>query len=428
LVPNYPTVDSETPAARPVRIAQQGGFRAAQWGVIDQALSSGTNFLMAFLVAALVAPAEFGVFSLVVILYTVTIGSCRALAGEPLVIRFAAHPEELGAASRESLGALTAIGVAVGTACCLAAAAATGPLRASLTILGLCLPLLLVQDGGRVILFARSEPKRAAANDAVWAVFQAIAVGFVTVTHQVSASAFVASWAVAGALAGLVLLLQLQQLPDLSRFMRWFGKHHDLAAPLLANYFLTTAPSYMLFALVPVVANLKELGVSRAAYLPFGAFGIVLQSAWLLLLPIAARAESPRALLRLSKTWSAGLGVLALVWTIVIVALPARMGELIMGDTWHHTGSVRLFFGGALIAYAIGVGPVIGLRAMESPRQLVWIRLAVSPPALAVGLFLAHSLGAPGVALGILLGDILTALLGWLTFARLANRPTPVEL
>jgi hypothetical protein len=207
------------------------------------------------------------------------------------------------------------------------------------------------------------------------------------VTHHLTTPFFVATWAFAGAISGLVVLVQLRLLPDLSDWVRWLTKHGDLGLPLVANYVLTTAPSYILFALMPLVSSLRELGIVRAAYLPFSAFGIILQ----------------------------------LVWSLLVLALPARVGELIMGDTWHQTGSVRLFFAGALVAYAIGVGPVIGLRALESPRQLVWIRLAISPATLGLGLAFAHNFGAPGVAFAIFAGDILTALVAWYIFVKIVR-------
>jgi hypothetical protein len=413
--------DEPTTSASSTSEAKGDRLRTAQWGVIDQALSSGTNFLMVFLVATLVGPTDFGVFSLVVILYTVTIGSSRALAGEPLVIRYASRPNELRSASAASMGLLTAVGIAVGSGCCLAAIAVSEPLRSSLLMLGVAMPWLLMQDGGRVVFFARSEPRRAAANDALWAVLQMIGVGVAVVTDHLTTPFFVATWAFAGAISGLVVLVQLRLLPDLSDWVRWLRKHGDLGLPLVANYVLTTAPSYILFALMPLVSSLRELGIVRAAYLPFSAFGIILQSAWLLLLPAAARASTPKVLLRLAQLWSGGLGALALVWSLLVLAIPARVGELIMGDTWHQTGSVRLFFAGALVAYAIGVGPVIGLRALESPRQLVWIRLAISPATLGLGLAFAHNFGAPGVAFAIFAGDILTALVAWYIFVKIVR-------
>ena len=69
------------------RLVPAAVARGAHWGLLDQALSSGTNFAVAFVVVRRVDAAEFGAFSLVSVLYVIAVcgallaSSHRALAG-----------------------------------------------------------------------------------------------------------------------------------------------------------------------------------------------------------------------------------------------------------------------------------------------------------------------------------------------------------
>src|SRR6478609_7760723 len=99
------------------------------WGVLDQALSSGSNFLIAIIVVRRVSPEQFGAFSIVVIVYVLAVGAGRALNTEPLVVRFGGTPSAVRAASRHALGFAIVLGVCLGAACCGVAVVVAEPLR-----------------------------------------------------------------------------------------------------------------------------------------------------------------------------------------------------------------------------------------------------------------------------------------------------------
>jgi O-antigen/teichoic acid export membrane protein len=403
---------------RPIRsLASETDVRGVPWGVIDQALSSGTNFAMALLVAHLASPRQFGVFSLVVIVYVLTVGCFRAFVGEALMIRFTSKTS-VTAAAPVFLGLAAVVGIVMGVSCVVASLFSGGALRASLVILGVAFPLLLVQDAGRIVYFALSQPARAALNDGFWAVVLGSFVAIVVVTRHGTATVFIASWAAAGALAGVLALVQLRVAPVLGVWREWLRDHGDLGRPLLCNHLLTTAPPQVLFALTPLLSDLDELGIARVAYLPFGVFGIVLQSAWLLLLPAAARTASRRELDRRARLWSSALAAIAVLWGTAVMLSPSALGRRLVGGAWTESSGTRLFFAMSVVAYAVSVGPSVGLRALGRAGQLVRIRLITGPASFGLGLAVVGALGAPGVALSILVGDALAAILGWYVFRR----------
>src|SRR5262245_46435254 len=92
--------------------------RRAGWGVADQGLSSLTNFLLGVLVARATNPADFGAFSLVFATYAIALNVPRALASEPMTVRYSASHDEVwrrGAAA--STGTSVTIGVVLGAGC-----------------------------------------------------------------------------------------------------------------------------------------------------------------------------------------------------------------------------------------------------------------------------------------------------------------------
>jgi len=392
------------------------------WAMIDQVLSSGTNFLLALLVVRSVPTADFGAFSVVVVVYILAIGGNRALTTEPLAIRFGRAPVPILERAPAYLGLALGVGSALGGSCLLAAAVSSGTLRTVLVVLGVTFPLLLIQDAGRVTFFAMGQPRRAAANDALWALIELPLVALVVAEPHPSTWHYVAAWLVPGAIAGLFALRQLRVLPSPGSARAWFADNRRLAVPLVWNYALTAAPPYLLFGLTAVVASLYELGLARLAYLPYGIFGLVFQSAWLVLVPAASR-RSRRDIARLASWSSACLGAVALAWALVVtVGLPAGLGGELFGTGWSQTNAARSVFGVALVAQAIGVGPQVALRALEAPKSLVHVRFVTAPLVLGGGLVLAARMGAVGVALGVLVGDLSTTSLSWIVLRRVQRQ------
>lgn len=400
-------------------------FAKGNWSVLDQILSSATNFVLAFVLVRRFAPEAFGAYSLGVVIYVLTLGFARAVTGEPLVIRFARSPAQAADAGRGAVACACMLGGVVGGLCALAAALAHGPSRAVLAVLAVTFPLLLVQDTARMVCFALGRPRSAALNDGAWAVATAAWLAVLVVVDVRSLTVFVTAWLAPGALAGLLLLRQLRLLPAPRRTVPWLWENRRLSLPLCGAYLLGFAPAYLVYALAPAVGSLRELGLARAAYVPFAVFGVFMQGMGLFLLP-AAVGRGTRATWRFARRTSAGLGALALLWgALIALALPQQAGRWLLGPAWDETGTTRTFFGLSLAFQAAGVGPLIALRTLLVPARLLRIHALTAPLVLSSGLVLTSIAGAKGLALGLLLGDISTCLLGWWQLRRAVRAGRP---
>jgi protein-tyrosine phosphatase len=357
-----------------------------------------------------------------VIVYVLAIGASRALITEPLTVRFAGSEAAVRAEGRRALGFAGLLGLGLGVVCCIAGVAVGAPLRSVLPVLGACFPLLLVQDSGRIICFALKRPRTAALNDGAWLVLMVTAIAVLLALGDTSLWVLVAAWLVPGVFSGLLILGQLALVPSLQKPMSWITENRNLSIPLFHAFLLTAAPPYLLYAVAPAVSSLATLGVARAAYVPFSAFGVFLQSGWLLLLPAASN-KSVQKTARLAVVASVALGSVALVWGLLIaVALPDAIGHLIIGARWFDTETERVLFGFALLLQACAIGPLLALTALREPERLVRVRSFTAPLVLGGGLVLAAQFGAIGIAVGILLGDALFFVLSWSEFRKLISR------
>jgi O-antigen/teichoic acid export membrane protein len=361
------------------------------------------------------------------VLYIVALGGWRALNAEPFMIRYAARPEQLPGPARRSLGATFLFGVIAGAACVLASAWAATPYRAPLLVLGATLPFLLLQDTARVMSFTMFRMRAAAANDGLWAGLLVLALGALAL-FETSAPAwlYLAAWGVTGAVAGLVLLRQLRLGLDLRVASPDMRENFRLGLPLLANYLLTSAPVYLLFLITPAVAGLAELGLLRAAYVPFGLFGVLLQGMQLVALPYAMRMPTPSAVVRLARRLSIGLAGVAALWGVMVMLLPASIGSWLIGDLWGPTQTTRALFAVAVVGDALITGPLLALRALRAPGRLVRVRLVSGPTTLVLGLVLLPVLGADGVALASIAGSATTLVLAVIEVRRTVGQ-SPLE-
>jgi O-antigen/teichoic acid export membrane protein len=377
------------------------------WAVIDQGLSSGTNFALALIVVRSVTASSYGAFSILVIVYILAVGAIRAVITEPMMIRSHASDEDRLAAERACIGAAFGIGCVLGVGCLLGAATARGGLGASLAVLGVTFPLLLVQDAGRGLFFARKEPKWAAFNDGVWSLLQFAFVALVIAMASPPLWCYAASWLGSGAIAGAVILSQIRVWPSVSDALPWLRSTKGLGIPLFWNFALTSGPHYLVFAIAPLFSSLRELGLARTAFIPFGILGLVLQSAPLVLLPAASR-RSVAEVKRLSNRATVLLAGLAVCWGGIVLSTPRSAGIALLGHDWPATRPAQLAFAFMVLAQAAAIGPAAALRALERPRVLVRVRLVALPVVLVLGVVLAARYGAVGTACAVLSGEAIT--------------------
>jgi O-antigen/teichoic acid export membrane protein len=380
------------------RIARRVG-----WGVGDQAFSSLTNFALGILVARAVAPIEFGAFSLAFATYTLALGGSRALATEPLVVRYAGSSAEAHRrAAASASGAALVVGAVGGAVAVLFGATSTGALRQAFLALGISLPGLLLQDSWRFIFFSGGRGSLAFLNDVLWAVVMFPAVAVLLLTDHTSILLLTLAWGGAGTIAGFVGALQSRVVPQPSAALPWFRAQRDLAARYLGEFGALAGARQLSLYAVGGIAGVVAVGAIRAANILFGPIDILVFGVRLVAVPEAVRIvkRSARHLRTACALLSAALSAMSVAWGALIFVLPERIGEALLGQTWSLAHRVAVPIAVMTAAGGISAGMLVGLRALAAARRSFRARLLVS------GLQIVGTIG------GAAMGDAVTAAWG----------------
>jgi O-antigen/teichoic acid export membrane protein len=348
------------------------------WGIADQAFSSLTNFALGIIVARLVAPAEFGAFALVFATYLIGLNVIRALATQPLAIRFSAvPPAELRAAAAEATGLVLILGVAASVASLAMAAVLPEPVRGALLGLALFLPFLLLQDAWRFVLFTQGRGGRAFVNDVAWALVLFPAAIVLSLTGAASLPTLVAAWGAAGATGAVLGVAQTGVVPNPVRARAWWRAQRDLGVRYMTADVTWAAAGQIGVFLIAGIAGLAAAGALRSAQLLVGPVNIVLQGVSLLSVP-----EGVRLLDRSAAQLRRGLVALTIVttgaavgWAVVLLLLPDWLGRELLGASWPGARAVLLPVGIAWIALALQVPAMAGLKVFAAAGRTLRVSI-----------------------------------------------------
>jgi O-antigen/teichoic acid export membrane protein len=398
------------------------------WGLADQVVSSFTNFLLGLLIARTVGPKDLGAFTLAFATYTLSLGAVRAVGGKLVVVRHSAvSSERWREGVKGSAGTALMVGVIVGGGCLVAGAVVGGSLRVVLTILGLFLPALLVQDAWRLGFFARGRGGAAFLNDMVWAVVMLTAIAVLGLVGRPSVAWFTFTWAGAGSVAALAGMLQIKVLPShpLAAF-RWLRGHRDLAPRFLAEFGITQGTGNLILFGIGSLTGLAQLGRLRAGQIALGPLNVLFAGVGLVNTPEGVRLlrESPRRLLHGCRWISLALASAALAWGTLLLALPRGIGEILLGASWEAARSLLLPLTVGAAGLGATYGPYAGLYSLAAAKRSLRVRYIDALTTATMALAGAAVGGALGAAWGIAIAACLENPIAWWQFAKALDEYT----
>lgn len=400
------------------------GRRRAGWAVLDQALSSLTNFGLAIVVARVASTRELGAFEIIFSAYLFAVGCSRAVSTEPLLVRHSdSSVGELRAAAARAVGAALVVGLLGGIACVALAPAIGAPVADPLRALGVMLPGLLVQDAWRYVFFAAGRPAKAMVNDGLWAVVQLVVVGWLVLGRDPSLTRLVLAWGFAAAAGAVLGIAQARVWPDPFRLPRWLRAQRELAPRFLGEFTVGTGASQLQIWLIGLVGGLRVLGALRAALVLIGPVRIFLAAAPGAAIPelIRLQRRPGQSLERSVRATSWALTVAIAVWGFAMVLVPRSIGVKILGNNWAAGHDLLPVITVAWAALGLGTGAMIGLRVLADARRSFRARLVISPFIVIVPMVAVRVGGAMGAAVGLLLVSCLTAAAWWVSY-RAARR------
>jgi O-antigen/teichoic acid export membrane protein len=402
---------------RAIRALRSSGMvRRAAWGVLDQALSSLTNFLLAIFVARTVGVDDFGAFSIAFATYLVFLSVSRSLATLPLTMRYSATSDaNWRRATSAATGTALSFGAMSALAVLLVGFLLGGTVGGALAVFGIGLVPLLVQDAWRFAFFAVHRGKSAFANDLVWAIALVPGVIFVQAVLQPSTVAWILVWWSAAGVGAIFGIWQAKLLPRPGLALGWLREHRSLTPRLVAESLVLTGTSYVTVLAIAGVSGLRAVAGVRAAQVLMNATNVAIFGAQLFALPEAVEIGR-RSLAHLERFCLLVGGVLFVVslgWGGILLALPNSVGQALLGQTWESAAPLILPIALLSGMQGLSMGAFVGLRALALVRQSLRARIATSVFQLVGGAGGARVAEAAGAAWGMMVAAAAGVVIWW---------------
>jgi O-antigen/teichoic acid export membrane protein len=288
-------------------------------GVADQVVSSGSNYLTAFLASLVLAPVDFGAFVLAYAVVTVLLAGTRAVVGEPLL----AHLPTVEGSRRRGLGASAlALALVLGVASALVCAAG-GAWFTALLVFAAWMPAALAADAARYVLLARRDTGRALVVDTAWVVVQLAVLGGVLVWGTWSIGWLAAAWGLgAVAAVGAFLVVAPERVADPRA---WWAESRYLSGWFTATSVLGQVQIYLVLLLAGAVLLAVDTAGLRAVQLMVFQPVVTLMAALLVLLtPPMAACSAAGDLAGLRRARGTALKAMALIGVLALLAIPLR--------------------------------------------------------------------------------------------------------
>jgi O-antigen/teichoic acid export membrane protein len=418
--PVRPVPVSAAPAVEPAedRSAKIG---RVVWGMADQFMSSGTNFLTGLLTARALGPVGFGQFSLVWATYSVLLTMSRGLATDPLTVRFsdgAADGRALRDAIARSTGLSVVVGLLAGAVAVAGGWAVGGGIGRAYLALGLLAPALLLQDAWRYAALCAGRPRQALMNDTVWGI--ALVPALILAIPRAGAAGFVMAWGGAAAVAAGFGFVQWRIRPDVARAREWLDAHRDLGTRYLVENTCVSLTGQVVAFGLGGFAGVAAVGAMRAAGQLMGPFTVLLLGISFVVVPEGTRLlrSSPHRF----RVFCVGVGAVlcggAVAVGVALMFLPDRFGRELLGATWAPASVLLLPTALVLAGAGLSTGAGCGLRALGAAKRALWAQLWASGVTVVGGLVGAWADGARGCCWGMAGACAVGAGLMWFQFGR----------
>jgi len=397
--------------------SRRGHIQRGAWGLVSQSASTAGNLATAIFVASTSSAAAFGAWS---VGYAVALGVLtivRAVCSTPLILDDAAGESRL-IPERGAISSSWWLGSIAGVAVAASSLLTHGHLSQILLVFGISLPILMVQDSLRYLLFARRTPAPAAAMDVIWLVVTIAGFLVLSALHLTGGATATLVWTL-GALVSCGYAAARGVIPSLlpSHALAYLRQQRWVSSRLLADSILNSISTQALPVVLALSGGLASAGALRAGQTLFGFIGVVVAGLTPVMTAEAVRdLRSGGSAWRLVLVWSLLLAFLGGLFGSILYTIPDSVGILALGASW--AGAIALLL--PLTVQAVLRGPLTGVpivfRARLQLNRALGLRLMTAVPSLALPVVGAIGWQASGAAWGIAASALISSIMAliWL--------------
>jgi O-antigen/teichoic acid export membrane protein/thymidylate kinase len=425
-------------------------FNSRSWlqkallAVLDQGLISGSNFILAILLARWLRAEQYGAYALSFAIFVLCSFLQQGLFLEPMSVF---GPSVYRDSQRQYIGTLVWLqGTIVGVALALSTVAVgtflrydTGVFRMALLGMAFSAPCVLLYWFARRAFYLQLRPGRAVGGALLYCALLSTAVWLLVRTGRLSAFTAFLAMGVAALLASVRQLWQIRPViftsKKKSELQEVAARHWRYGRWAILGSMFIWIPWNVYYPIVGHFSGLAEVANLRALLNLVLPVAQTLSAFSLLFLPHASHASHQQnwdrakgLALRISFFFALGT---AAYWLPVCLFRAPLLQFLYAG---HYSQLIRLIPWIALSSFLTGValGPTIALRAMRSPATVSYIYLISSAVALVLGIPATRLFGISGAVTCNLLSSVTAAVVAWTMLARqgrpaMAARPVRQE-
>jgi len=404
------------------------GRHAAFYSAADQVLSSLSNALLLFSLATVSSVGEFGVEALLVAVLSTWMGFNRGALGTPILLVSNLAIPEIRAESGYAMIGAAATGIPAAVLLIAIGYFTDQPTVA--LMFALAAPAVFVQDILRFSAISMGRASHAALSDGLWSVLMLILYAAHLAGLILPPQLIVAVWAIGGAAGAILLVTVTRTLPQYRRIFEWWSTYRSARVGFgVVQALNPTSTTLVTFAVTAIAGTVVAGGLRGAATL-FGPIAMLVAALPLIIVPRARRAaESPRQQWSLLVKTTLLTSGLTLVITGSLLAVPAELGALVLGDVWRPALKVAPFLG---VSSAVGcwtysvyvLFQTLGMSRISLRMRILQLVLQVGACVAAAQLFGS----AFSVAVALASSSTITAALGVLLALRVVAQTPSSEM
>lgn len=379
------------------------------WALGSQGASSVSSFVPLFLVIYTGSLAEVGAFSLAYWAYFFLLTVVRGLALEPLTVRFSQKaPEVFRPAAAQAVGLAFVTASTLGLFTVVIAAPHGGPLATAFLATGAVLPLLLLNDAMRNVMFSAGKPHRAFANDVAFLVAETVALVIMATTIGLGLGSIVVAWGMAAGAAAVLAMSQMRLVPRPLRAFAWLKAQRDLGPAFAADHAIARGAEQVALVLIGAVAGLSAVGTVSAARSFFAPATTVQAGLNAFGLPEASRLASSGRTARLRAfvlTLTGGMAVLMVLTGVAVWLVPEDIAVQLYKSSWQSARDILLPMTAFCTLNATSFALWIGMRAQHRAVPTLIARAAGGVALIGASYWGALTGGPTGATWGLAAGS-----------------------